>query len=499
MIDIKRIVVISLLVALSGCAPSATKVFLNESGRSSDAVFFFKHLDQSVDRDGVVNRRVTRIEGFPYLAANRFLASVKSRVQTKEAFNTWIDRLAELSLESRYSEVMNLSADEIKRLHRETGMIDEPTREDLWESVKKYALLMREKDQVRKNYMSVLKEVIEVPDDYSMTLRILGVYPIAALPIAYVSDGFFDTLREWQKMSPGEHEILGELTTYQLRNSEGPSLEEVSRRYQALEQDKLGLPVLDEALRSDLVRAYAPLIVQDSVDHYDRIGSVFWQENRSLGINPDNPVIYFYFSNAYYNGNPVWQINYVFWYSGRLGDNAPWFEHGMIDGVTFRVSLDSNGKPFMQDLMNNCGCSHQFYPRKNNVAGIKKRSMMFDALVPAWMPEEYPENPMQIRINSGWHQVQHIGAGPGAGKSKSYDLIPYEELESLPFPGEERRSMFNDEGIAPGSERIEPYFMFSGGIREIGAMRQRGHHPIAMIGRSHFDDPFLFDLHFIWQ
>jgi len=38
--------------------------------------------------------------------------------------------------------------------------------------------------------------------------------------------------------------------------------------------------------------------------------------------------------------------------------------------------------------------------------------------------------------------------------------------------------------------------MFSMGVPDIGAMRQRGHHAIALIGRAHFDDPNLFNIYF---
>jgi hypothetical protein len=56
--------------------------------------------------------------------------------------------------------------------------------------------------------------------------------------------------------------------------------------------------------------------------------------------------------------------------------------------------------------------------------------------------------------------------------------------------------MFDPEGIAKGSGRIEPLIFFSMGIPSVGSMRQRGHHAITLTGREHFDDPFLFDHYF---
>ena len=495
----ENLLIFLLLVSVSGCTMSASRQFFKEPERSPEAAYFFDSLDRIVKQQKATNKGVTRIEGFPYLAADRFLASMKDRIDSDEAFTSWLDRMAELSLESRFKEIRNIPLAAIKRFHDETNLIENSSREALWESTQAYAAVMMRSDKTRNGFREALKEAVRVDDDYSMTLRVFGIYPVAALPLAYVSEGFFDKLRGWQKTPVEEHQILGELVTYQSRGKVGVNREETSRKFRTAKRDGLGLPVLDKDQKSSLAQRFAPVIVQDSVDVYDTIGEVFWNDKGILEINQEQPVVYYFFSNSFLRGKPIWQINYVFWYPGRLGNNTPWFERGFIDGVTVRVSLDLNGEPFMIDLMNNCGCSHQFFPRKKLIAGIKERSMMFDALVPAWMPETFPEKPVKIRINSGWHQVLHIGEEPTTDLIKQYELRPYAELESLPYKGETYKSMFNTEGLVPGSDRVEPYFMFSSGIRDIGAMRQRGHHPTALIGRAHFDDPNLFDLNFRWE
>jgi hypothetical protein len=57
--------------------------------------------------------------------------------------------------------------------------------------------------------------------------------------------------------------------------------------------------------------------------------------------------------------------------------------------------------------------------------------------------------------------------------------------------------MFDANGIAVGTERIEPLIFFSMGIPSIGSMRQRGHHAIELTGHDHFDDPLLFEKNFV--
>ena len=96
-------------------------------------------------------------------------------------------------------------------------------------------------------------------------------------------------------------------------------------------------------------------------------------------------------------------------------------------------------------------------------------------------------------VSSGWHQVQHIAADNTVEETVSYELRPYHELEMLADENGQHRSMFNKDGIAWGSERVEPALFFSMGIPNVGSMRQRGHHAIKMVGRAHFDDPQLFD------
>ena len=80
-----------------------------------------------------------------------------------------------------------------------------------------------------------------------------------------------------------------------------------------------------------------------------------------------------------------------------------------------------------------------------------------------------------------------------------YELIPYETLESLPGQDGRRASVFDAEGIAKGSERIERFIFFPTGIPSIGSMRQRGHHAITLSERTLFDEPGLFEHYFVFK
>ena len=97
---------------------------------------------------------------------------------------------------------------------------------------------------------------------------------------------------------------------------------------------------------------------------------------------------------------------------------------------------------------------------------------------------------------SGWHQVQRILTVPTSEEGIQYDLLPYEMLESLPREDGRSRSMFDAQGIAWGSERVERFIYFPTGIPSIGSMRQRGHHAITLSEQTHFDEPGLFEYYF---
>ena len=116
--------------------------------------------------------------------------------------------------------------------------------------------------------------------------------------------------------------------------------------------------------------------------------------------------------------------------------------------------------------------------------------------VATWLPLEYPDRRLALRINSGWHQVEHLYPADATPGSPSYQLVPYDVLESLPHSDGRFESVFDSDGIMKNSWRIEPYILFSMGIPRIGYMRQRSHHAIHIVGRAHFTDPDIFNRYF---
>jgi hypothetical protein len=275
--------------------------------------------------------------------------------------------------------------------------------------------------------------------------------------------------------------------------------EAMGRLFIKAERDAFGLPkwTPDEVVL--LAEMFAPIISQDVVEDYDRFGAVQWRMGQ-VAIDHDHPVVYHYVSYAFIEGEPVVQMNYSLWYSERAGENAPTIERGPLDGLTLRLTFDTNGIVVMADVMNNCGCYHFFIPDRQKVAEVIKKENELEPLVPAWLPQGMPQKRIDLGVNSGWHQVQHVGTTMlDKARTISYSLLPYEDLESLPMGNGDRASVFTTQGIMKDSWRIEPYIFFSMGIPKVGYMRQRGHHAIKMVGREHFTNPYLFDENFVFK
>ena len=263
-------------------------------------------------------------------------------------------------------------------------------------------------------------------------------------------------------------------------------------------QNPFGVPRPNPEQQIKLAHTFAPFFIQDAADFYDCPGRVVWKGGRP-DVDPEKPTIYFYFSHAVWKGAPVLQISYVAWYSARAGQRAPFIEKGHMDGLTLRVSLDPNGRPFMWDGMNNCGCYHFFAPPEERIDHVIPRSSGFDPFVPQWLPSIPSKARLGVLLNSGWHQVERLLAVTGSTPSAPYKLLPYNTLEALPVEEGESQSIFDAQGIVKGSDRLERFILFSMGIPRIGAMRQRGHHAIEFFGRDHFDNPELFEENFVFK
>ena len=96
-----------------------------------------------------------------------------------------------------------------------------------------------------------------------------------------------------------------------------------------------------------------------------------------------------------------------------------------------------------------------------------------------------------VTLQSGTHCVTSVSAPERFADATVYELADYDRLRALPLPAGGTRSLFRPDGIVAGSERAERWLFWPMGVAEPGAMRQWGRHPVAFVGRRHFDDAGL--------
>lgn len=473
---------------LSGCISFKAQQVPLTLERPKECQAFLTALDQEVVKAGVRDAANYSVPGFPYLRTNRFLARLKEDIHSEEIREQWSRWMRTLDLEARKKEVSNLPDIFLSSLSSKN-------RSKLHQQAESCSERLFQHDKSRPDFNETLIPLVAVPDEYSLAMRAFGLYPLIAIPVAITTQMSRNKVKSWYKSSLEDLPVDGLLTAYSPAESSFLSDDELKA---IIAENSGDVPLPDQHVAKKLVQHFAPVFIQDVSAPYDRIGHVMWNEN-CPDVDPTKPTVYYYFSNAFLKRKPILQINYVIWYSERAGKRSPSIERGHLDGLTLRVSLDEKGKPFMVDIVNDCGCYHLFAPEKGRVAQILSKPLRFDPFVPQWLPDIPPDQRIGVRLNSGWHQVQRLIAAKEFPNPVLYELMPYDFLEALPRERNQSESIFNSKGIAKCSERIERFILFSMGIPKIGSMRQRGHHAIELIGRSQFDDPDLFDQSFIFK
>jgi hypothetical protein len=457
---------------------------------------FLSRLDEAVEDAGVKDASNAPICGFPYLRTNRFVASLKTNLKDDGQKEEWFRWMQQLDLLSRKKEISNLPDQAIASLNFEDGR--KADRERIYAQVESCSSILMSEAQGRSDFYSALLPHVHVPGEYSCLRRTVGLYPLAAIPVAVLTERSLNKARKTFDTDLKDLPVEGQLRSFIPESQVSLHEEEVQEIIDSSRKNAIGIPLPSRDQEEKLAWSFAPVFIQDMAARYDRLGQVVWKDDR-VEIDPAKPTVYYYTSHAFLKGEPILQINYVIWYSERAGKRAPSIERGQLDGLTARVSLDRQGKVFMVDAVSDCGCYHFFSPDKERVERNRSRPLSFDPFVPEWLPAVSFGERLGIRINSGWHQVQRLMSVKEVSDPVPYSLVCYDVLEVLPHESGGTESIFDSKGIAKGSGRMERIILFSMGIPSVGSMRQRGHHAVELIGKDYFDNPYLFDENFVFK
>ena len=475
---------------LAGCAmlPLPTRSDrIGETGPLGSCADFFASLDKRTEEAGVIDPGVFRVKNYPYLRVNRFIASFRDEIDEKAAFSVWVDRMQALDQDARKYEIANLPSSAgaaLDSVNHKTG---------LYSKVVTCGDLLKTADFQNVKHQEELRKNVSVPDDYIAFRRVLGIYPFTSL---FVSHGVSNWHAEAQKRFSLEPPVNWQTIRY----VQGQKIDISSLRQIVMptRRDALGIPVHSPEERKALFRMHAPVWEIQLQGDFDRIGAPIWTGQGILDINTDQPLTYTMLSFTRFGKKILTQLNYIIWFPSRPKEGALDIYGGLLDGLNYRVTLDHNEEPLIYETMHNCGCYYKAYP--TNRLQVREKSDYAEPPLIFKAPEvNLSKDFMTVTMASRTHYVQHLYLSSRELQPTMavYSLSDYNQLRSLPYLKDDRRSMFSQNSIVPGSERLERFILWPTGVLSPGAMRQWGRHAVAFVGKRHFDDPFFMDRMFM--
>ena len=464
------------LFALGGCttvdpyASPPMAQYLQREDNIGYCARLFADIDRRIDTLGVRDAEAHRVDGFPYLRVDRFSAALAQRVTGPAQQQAWRARLQQLDETARATELANaeLSVDDLPRCRGLLVAADVAAIKELQASAK-------------------------VPDDYSIGMRALGLYPLTRLSFAAGIASWHAETRSAFATPIEALPMHGRLQRYGPPPSGAVSAA-------ATNLDPLSVPVFSAAEAAALFAQHAPVLEIDVAGGFDRIGALTLDAGDRVIVDAAAPVVYKRLSFTLLGGLIRPQLVYTFWFSERPPSSGSTLDllAGKLDGVVWRVTLDPAGGALVYDSMHACGCYHLFFPTEKVMARELPVTLDETLFVPQTVPAARAGEHVVLRIESGTHYLQRVLVTSEARSATAvvYKLQDERTLTRLARPGGGTRSAYGEDGFIAGTERAERWFFWPMGIESAGQMRQWGRHATAFVGRRHFDDPLLFDAYF---
>ncbi len=447
-----------------------------ETPEYADCHAAYEENDALIKHAGVRDAQARQVHAFPFLRSNRFLSSLRDELDTASKQETWLTHLSQLDLEARQIEIKNLPAG--KR----------PTRQTMDELARCRNLLI---ETVLSNpaRLAEIRDQAVVPDSYQLWARTLGIYPVTSLFVLRGVRRLHANEGRHFSNDPPSTVTSSKRIAYGIVNGDTDADGET-----VLARDALGIPVIESDELDALFVRHSPIWLVSTRTPDDRIGTVAYENDR-LTIDTHTPSVYTHLSFTRFGGDVLAQLNYTVWFSARPKTGAFDILGGELDGITWRVTLDTTGNVLLADAMHNCGCYYMALPT-TVLQSREKRSGLEE---PLWIPQKLERKEgayTVIHISETAHYIRNVEVVDVAPAYLEMSTVNYSELRNLPISQHRFKSMFDPDGLITGSERAERWLLWPMGIASAGAMRQFGHHPIAFVGRRHFDDPDLLDRYF---
>ncbi len=482
-----------LLVNLPSARANTDELLLQQQCTS-----FLNKFDRIVSHTATGDAQTVPVAGFPYLRTSRFLASFRDQELTQPGMKQWLDMMRQLDLQARKVEWSQLDNEwqAFVSVTKPVVMADRSTIEAVSQCGR--YLVARDLNPAR---LSMLRDVVQVADDYQNWKRITGLYSLTRYAV-------LDGIEKLAELTRQRYRIrLDELLPVTTRKIFSPqeanhlSKDQLRGLMQDSTHNPLQIPIPTKQQAIQLLQHYAPVWVPGQATENDDIGKPGWLVGQSWPhVDTQVPVTYTLLSHTRFQGKILLQLVYTVWFPGRTAESAVDSLAGHLDGITWRVTLDSQGQPLVYDSMHNCGCYHLFFP----VAGSGLEPVATDpvaveekVLIPQQVAVMQQDERIHLYITAGAHDLIRVLVGKSEPSSDSYVLEDYNELRSLPTESGVHRSLFDPAGLVPGTERLESLYLWPMGVLRPGAMRQWGRHATAFVGQRHFDQPDLMERYFV--
>lgn len=485
-----------LTCALTGCVlngPAPIKQQADAERSQKACLDAFTAAEQAVLAAGGMDTEAVRIDGYPQLRVNRFLSSFRDEV-AGDGYAFWLKQLHQLANKGWSVEIRNLpelAGQQLQRTVQAVLSSQATTIEALEDCSDKLLQLQLE----NHSDLDVLKKTATVADNYQSWKRVVGMYPLTAWAFKTGIAQWHEKTLDTYKQPLQQLQVSGQLMRYEpppeSQLSDSLHIAEIIKQ-SSKNPLKIPLPTAED--RQHLFNSFAPLFEIDVAGNDDRIGYPELQTEAAPRINTSKPTVFRHLSHTRLGDRVLLQLNYTIWFPSRPKSSAFDLLGGQLDGITWRVTLLPDGKPWLFDTIHNCGCYHLFFPTQYAVAIGREAGFSESYFQP--QPTLAVNRIMKpvLRIAATTHYIERVYFDPSqVDRVIWYQWDDADNLRSLGLNDGNHRSLFGQDGIVAGTERSERYLFWPMGILESGAMRQWGHHATAFVGRRHFDDARLFE------
>lgn len=416
---------------------------------------WFADQQQALDQAGIHDAGSIRLEGYPHLRANRWLAFLHGEANSDERRKLWLELAREEAQRGWHAELARLSP------------------EQPWQELLDQCL-----QQLTTHSAFYGVPVPDVPDGYASWLRVVGVYPVSKI-LAGPSMRRYqrDMQRRLQRPArPALHHYLPEDFRGNLPVPED------------LAPNAFDMPLPRGASRRALLAHYAPVISVADPKDVNQPGTVILNGGQPA-VDVDTATAYQWLSWTRYRGHNLLQLNYQFWFQRRPKDGLVDIYAGELDSLIWRVTLKPDGNVLYYDTIHGCGCYHKVFPVARGLDPANHegdRPIFSRDLAP-----NAANGRVSLLLEPDTHYLVRVQSFKQEGELHRYRAVDADQLRQLPDRQGGIGSLYDQRGLVPASRRLERFLLWPLGVPSAGAMRQPGRHAIAFVGRRHFDDPTL--------